>query len=149
MDNDKFIGLWNLKSWNCFIDGQKFNSPFGEKTIGSLLYTKNGVMSAVLRKEKRANFKQPNLLKGSNEEKVNAVDSFLSYMGKFSIDNEFVVHHVEHSLLPNWQGNVLKRIYSFSNNNTILTLKTTPIKTSKNKIVTNVLVWENVTPKSS
>jgi hypothetical protein len=141
MVKDKFIGLWDLKFWHCFIDGQKHNSPFGEKPKGSLLYTKDGMMSAFLRKEERINFEHSNLLKGSMEEKINAVDSFLSYMGRFTINNQFIIHHVEHSLLPNWQGNDLNREYSFSNNDKLLTLTTPLIKTSKNKIVSNILVW--------
>jgi hypothetical protein len=137
-----FIGKWSLKEWYYFIDNKKFQSPFGKEVQGSLLYTANGDMSAILQKKERNNFKYPNLIKGSLEEKKHAVETFISYMGKFKIIENTVIHQVQHSLLPNWKNTALIREFKFSENNKILQLTTPPVKTSANKMVTNCLVWE-------
>ena len=137
-----FIGNWTLKQWYCYIDNKKNPSPFGKDALGSLLYTNSGYMSAVLKKNERKIFKYSSLIKGTSEEKKHAIETFISYMGKFKIIDNTIIHQVQHSLLPNWEGTELIREFEFSENHKILKLMTPPIKTTANKTITNILVWE-------
>lgn len=141
---NQFIGYWELDQWYFHIDDTKHPNPFGNNATGNLIYSDQGIMAAVLKKDKRANFKYPSLLKGNSQEKINAVNTYISYMGSFVVKNNTIIHNVEHSLLPNWENTKLIRKFNFSNHNNTLTLVTPPAKTSTHKLVVNTLIWKRI-----
>jgi len=144
---DQFIGYWRLTKWEATLDGKFHSYPFGEKAEGELLYSENGRMFASLSRAIRPKFLAANLRKATPAERKSAVDSYVSYSGTFDIVDNTVQHHVEYSLLPNWQGTDLVRMFKFSNNKETLTLSTAPETTSSGKIVVNHLVWKKVNHK--
>jgi hypothetical protein len=81
-----FIGTWHLVDWKYFVDDVEVT--FWENPSGILLYTKEAKMSAILMQSNRKPFKSEFLSKGSDEEKIEAIDSYISYAGDFSIDGQ-------------------------------------------------------------
>ena len=142
-----FIGYWRLTKWEATLDGAFHSFPFGEKAEGELLYSENGRMFASLSRAERPQFEFANLRKATPEERKSAVDTYVSYSGTFDIVGNTVQHHVEYSLLPNWQGTDLVREFKFSNNQETLTLSTAPEQTSSGKIIINHLIWKKQNPK--
>ena len=139
---EKFIGYWRLDKWEATLDGVFHSHPFGEKAEGELLYSDTGRMFASLSYAERPKFEVANLKKATPEERKSAVDSYVSYSGTFDIVDNTVVHHVEYSLLPNWQGTDLVRLFEFSNNEETLTLNTAAQITSSGKKIINHLIWK-------
>ena len=80
--------------------------PMGHDTVGRLIYSEDGYMSAVIMPANRPKFAADSLREGSTEEKA-AADTYMSYCGKYEVRGEKVFHHVEASLFPT--GSVLPR----------------------------------------
>ena len=72
-----------------------------------------------------------------------AARAYVSYGGRWSLQGDQVVHHVEFCLLPNWVGTDLVRTVSWAG--TDLVLSTAPEHDAKGRTVTNRLVWRRST----
>jgi hypothetical protein len=135
------IGAWNLISFEVHKDGE-VAYPFGNNAQGSIIYTASGRFSAQLKRLERPPFASGDQMKGTMEE-INAnYEGFVSYYGSYEFDGKkgWVIHHVEGSLFPNWEGQKLKRFVELSDNR--LTLSTPP--TVWGGEVVGVVLWERV-----
>ena len=139
---EQFIGYWRLTNWEATLGGVFHAHPFGEKAEGELLYSENGRMFASLSYAERPKFAVANLQKATPAERKSALESYVSYSGTFDIVDNTVVHHVEYSLLPNWQGIDLVRLFEFSDDQETLTLSTVAKITSSGKKIVNHLTWK-------
>ena len=137
------IGAWKLISF----EGQRWNSevvfPFGENPQGSIIYTESGHFSAQTMRPNRPQFASGIRIEGTSEEMEANYKGFLSYYGTYEFDGEngFVVHHVEGSLFPNWEGQALKRFVELSGNR--LKLSTPPTLRGGGEVVF-VILWERI-----
>ena len=138
----KFHGYWKLLKWQTLIDHGSPNFPFGENAQGQLLYTDKNKVYATLMRPDRPDFEIPYLSKGTAIEQKKAIEGYISYSGNFEITKDTVSHHVAFSLLPNWIGKTLERVYEFSPDFNHLKLSTMPIVTSKGHQVIQELFWE-------
>lgn len=79
-------------------------------------------------------------MKGTTEEIKANYEGFVSYYGSYEYEGEngVVIHHVEGSLFPNWEGQKLKRFVELSKNR--LKLSTPP--TVWGGEVVGVVLWE-------
>jgi hypothetical protein len=142
------VGTWFLQEWDCTLNGDYHNHPFGKHAQGVITYSPGGRMSAVLMKANRANLSVPSLLQATDEEKVSAVNGYVSYAGQWRVDGDQVSHLVDFSLLPNWIGTDLIRMmswtkeFSAADEPTQLILSTTPQATRSGKMVVNRLRWK-------
>ncbi len=73
------------------------------------------------------------------EEKIAAVEGYVSYSGRFEIRGDKVVHHIEVSLFPNWIGVTQERLYEFKGDR--LTLSTPLMLVGGRQLSTHV-IWE-------
>jgi len=110
----------------------------GERT-GYLIYSPDGYMSVSFMKEGRPVFKSGDIRGGSVEEKIAAVNGYVSYAGRYTIQENTVVHHIEVSLFPNWVGVSQERVVSFEGSR--LTLSTQLMLVGGRQLSTH-LVWE-------
>lgn len=78
---------------------------------------------------------------GTTEEKIAAYDTYLSYCGKYEVQGNKVIHHIEVSLFPNWSGVDQVRFFEFDGNR--LSLSTPPLLLA-GKQKTAQLIWERV-----
>ena len=82
-------------------------------------------------------------MQGTVEEIEANYQGVIAYYGHYEVDREngFVIHHVEGSLFPNWEGQPQKRFYELSGNQ--LKLRTPPTSWGGGEVV-GVLLWERI-----
>ena len=119
MDKNAFIGTWKMVSFVVERGGQ-ISYPRGKDAVGYIIYSEDGFMSAVIMPANRPRFAADTLASGSDQEKAAATDSYMSYCGRYEIQGNKVVHHVEASLFPNWIGTDLERTFEFDDDRIIL-----------------------------
>ena len=133
------VGAWRLVS----VETRDENGELvrrGERT-GYLLYSPDGYMSVAFMKEGRPKFKSGDIRGGSAEEKIAAVNGYVSYAGRYTVQDYTVVHHIEVSLFPNWIGVSQERMFMFKGSR--LTLST-PLMLVGGRQLSTHLVWEKV-----
>jgi hypothetical protein len=142
MIRDQLIGTWRLISV-CAIrqsDGE-VKYPFGKRSVGQLMYDSAGNMSVVIMRPDRPRSSINDKFQATTEEIKSAFDGFEAYFGAYEIDEEkeIVIHHIEGSSFPNWEGTAQTRFAEFSGNQ--LTLRTPPLPYG-GATFTWKLVWE-------
>lgn len=133
------VGAWELVSWQLAVDGEARSHGFGDHVTGQLLYLASGQMSAILSDPERARVSVEPLAAAPVDERAEAARAYVSYGGRWSVQGDQVVHHVEFCLLPNWVGTDLVRTVTWSDAD--LVLSTAPELDPKGRTLTNRLVW--------
>jgi hypothetical protein len=138
---DALVGAWRLVSWeNHAADGQ-VTHPMGTDAIGYVIYGADGRFSITISRRDRVGFAAADLLSGTPEEKVRAMEGFVAYAGRYSFLGDHVIHHVEVSLFPNWVGSDQERSVDLDGDR--LTLSASPLLLAGKQQVPR-LVWERV-----
>jgi len=122
---ERFVGTWRLVSYEFRAADGQVSYPYGRDLMGYLLYNEDGYMSGVLMGANRRPFAVRDLLGGTTEEKVAAADTYVSYCGKYEVQGDKVIHHIELSFFPNWTGVDQERFFEFEHDR--LTLSTVPL----------------------
>ena len=134
---EDFIGTWRLVSIETRKeDGSLYRS--GKRT-GYLIYSVDGYMSVAFMKEGRRAFAAGDIRGGTVEEKVEAVDGYVSYCGRYDVRDNVVIHDIEVSLFPNWVGEKQERFFALQENRLILS---TPLQLVGGMSLSTHLVWE-------
>jgi hypothetical protein len=142
----QFIGTWQLISCE-FVDNEghisyPVDGNYDGNATGYLMYTQEGYMSVVIMTTtNRPQFKGREFFEGNSEEKIAAADTYVSYCGRYEIQADKVIHHVEASLFPNEVGTDLERSFELKGNQ--LSLTTTPFLMDDKQQVAR-LVWERI-----
>ena len=112
------VGVWKLISFKTQRENGEVIYPFGKNAQGSLIYTKSGHFSVQLMRPDRPQFVSRDQMRGTAEEIKANYEGVISYYGHYEFDRKkgFVIHHVEGSLFPNWEGQRLKRFFELSGN---------------------------------
>jgi hypothetical protein len=139
MSAEDFYGAWKLISIETRNDKGELVRQ-GVRT-GIIIYSTDGYMSVVIMKDGRPLFKSGDIRGGSVEEKISAVDGYISYTGRFTVKKNRVFHHIEASLFPNWIGEDQERFYELDGNR--LTLST-PLMLVGGRELSTHLIWEKV-----
>jgi hypothetical protein len=134
-----FFGTWKLISIETRDEKGELVRR-GERT-GYIIYSIDGYMSVVIMKDGRPTFKSGDIRGGTVEEKISAVNGYISYTGRFTVKKNIVIHHIEASLFPNWIGEDQERFYNLDGNR--LTLSTPLMPVGGRKLSTH-LIWEKV-----
>jgi len=139
-----FIGTWKLLTFESRTSQGDVRYPFGKAPEGSLIYTALGRFAVQLIRTDRPCFANGDQMKGTAEEIKASFEGCIAYYGTYAFDpaGGFVVHHVERSLFPNWDGQGLKRFYELSGNR--LRLTTPPTVWGGGGQIVGVLVWERI-----
>jgi len=141
MVDDSFVGTWKLLSYEVRSTDGKVIYPWGERPEGRLMYAADGHVSVAMMAPDRPKFEARELKLGTAEEKVAAVDRYISYAGRWEVQGDKVVHHVEVCLFPNWVGRDQKRNFKFEGDRLYLSTDPDP-RDEKQK--TGFLIWERV-----
>ena len=141
MSKASFVGIWQLVSYELRRADGHVTYPLGKDAVGYIMYNENGYMSVTIMEGNRQNFSSEIALRGTAEEKVKAFDTYLSYSGKYEVQETKVIHHVEISYYPNWVGTNLERTYEFDGKR--LTLSA-PTSSRSGTEYTARLVWQRV-----
>lgn len=134
-----FHGTWRLLSVETRND--KGDLVRRGKRKGYLIYSPDGYMSVCLMKEGRTLFKSGDIRGGTAEEKIEAIEGYISYAGRYTVHDNTVVHQIEVSLFPNWLGVNQKRFFRFDGKQLVLS---TPLMLVGGRQLRTNLVWERV-----
>jgi hypothetical protein len=135
------VGAWRLKDFRIESSNGDVSYPFGESAKGILLYSRCGLMSAQLMRADRPQFASGDQQVGTEREFEEGFKNCVSYFGTYELheDEGFVIHHVENSLFPNWEGAPQKRFFELKDN--LLRISTPPLSWGNEQQV-GLLVWE-------
>ncbi|WP_414565783.1 MULTISPECIES: lipocalin-like domain-containing protein [unclassified Anabaena] len=140
MSNKNIVGTWKLVAWETKAADGQIHYPFGENPIGYITYTADGYISAIIMKSHRLLIEIPSeelmqarkvflrpwlLVTGWKFIKaifryLQAAANYVSYSGRYEIQGETVIHHVEVSLIPDWTGTKLERNFQFIGDKLVL-----------------------------
>ena len=140
-DLHALIGAWRLKAFRIESSNGEVSYPFGESAQGVLLYSRCGLVSAQLMRTDRPLFESDDQQIGTPAEFEENFKACVSYYGTFEIHEEegFVIHHVERSMFPNWEGTPQKRFFELKENT--LHISTPPVNWGNDQKVAT-LIWE-------
>ena len=107
--NNPLLGTWHLKRWDItYSDGRAPGLPYGDKATGLIQYTVDGFMSACIARGGRGKLSSDSVRSAPEVERLAAFESYFQYAGPYELrmlDGALhVVHHVTHSLNPNFVG---------------------------------------------
>jgi hypothetical protein len=141
--NIPLIGVWTLISFEVRREGEELSFPFGRDAKGLLIYTDVGRFSVQLMRSKRPNFLSGDQLKGTIKEINECFKGCISYFGRYEYDANggFVLHHIEGSLFPNWEGTQKRFVEVFDKR---VTVTTPPLIWGGKGLAVGALVWERL-----
>jgi hypothetical protein len=137
------IGTWKLQSYvrEVLATGQRYNQ-FGDNPDGYLGYSPDGRMYAIFVRRDRI---VPGDTVPTDEEGVKLLGTMVAYAGRFTLDGEKIVHHIDVSWNQAWTGTDHVRFYKLEGD--ILTITTAPYRSYHDgKEGRSVLVWKKVRP---
>lgn len=105
---DDIKGRWYIQSWTQEYDDGRVVHPFGEKLEGFIEYG-DGTMFCLVTRSPRTLFTSGGQWDASDADKAAAYNEYLSYAGAYSLEGDYVTHHVELAIFPNWQGGKQRR----------------------------------------
>lgn len=139
MSGFSLTGIWSLESCELETSGGEISYPFGIAPVGYIMYSHDGFMSVVIMSAGRQRFAANDILGGTSQEKIAAIDTYLSYSGRYETTQERVLHRIEVSLFPNWVGTTQERIVALHGDS--LQLSTDP-QVINGRPQTARLVWK-------
>ena len=142
-DVHALVGAWRLRAFQITSSEGEVSYPFGESAQGMLLYSRCGLVSAQLMRSDRPLFESGDQQTGTETEIEDNFKNCISYFGTYELHEEdnFVIHHVENSLFPNWEGTQQKRFFEMKNNT--LRISTPPVNWGNKEQVAE-LIWERI-----
>lgn len=132
------VGNWFLVEWIATVDATLVR-PFGGVAEGFLTYTADGRMWAALQRSDRSRLGTGTLAAASADQRAAVAAGYLAYGGRYTVDGDRVIHHVETSLFPDWIGDDQVRIVEWVEDD--LVLSTPPEATVGGRLVVNRLRW--------
>jgi lipocalin-like protein len=135
------VGTWTLKSARSEIVATGETAPlWGEHPGGTLIYTAEGRMTALVLAEGRST---PKGATPTDEEAVALFRGMVAYAGRYTVEPSRVIHHVEQSWDQARTGTDVVRFYRLEGNR--LTLTTAPAPNPRDgKMSVSTLVWERL-----
>ena len=141
MTTNPLIGTWRLISWENRDESGRISYPLGEDAVGYIMYNADGYMFVAIMRPRRPKFAAGDLLSGGTEERAQAAGTYVSYCGRYEFRGETVIHRVELSLFPNWEGVEQERLVEVRGNR--MTLGTRPMLLGGGRRSAR-LIWERV-----
>lgn len=131
LEAEALLGAWRLRSFRVsFEDGREPLWPLGKDAEGMLIYAPSGHMSAVLSRKDRAPLgvaRVESSPRASDRDKAAALDSYVSYAGRFRVGGYGqVLHDVDLALLPDVVGQVNARRAKLDGDTLVLSYEVTP-----------------------
>lgn len=108
----QLVGHWNLLSFTEQREDGSWFDALGAGARGCISYWDCGRMQVLIGAPGRPR------LRGAwaaiaDRDKAQCLDRMVAYAGRFSLQGERVLHHVEVCWIPNWEGRALIRLASF------------------------------------
>lgn len=103
-DTGELIGSWRMDLWTrTSVRTGETTDATGSSPIGYIAYHPDGrMMATVFRRDRPA----PKDSGWAESEKAQLFDNMLAYVASYHLEGDRVVHHVDGSWNPNWQGDL-------------------------------------------
>jgi hypothetical protein len=100
------LGTWTLVAMEARRPTGETFLPWGSDVAGLLTYAATGHVSLQLVRRPRRPFASDDLERGDAAEIQKAFEDYHAWFGRFDVTDggARVLHHVESSLFPNWEG---------------------------------------------
>jgi hypothetical protein len=135
----RLVRRWRLVQWRTVAEeAELVEYPFGEHPRGTLVYGGDGWVTVQIVAANRPRFAVDDPLGGPVEEHTAAYATCLAYSGRYEVRDDRVVHKIEISLYPNWEGQEQVRLFDLSEDTLVLR---TPQIQFKGTPVVNELRW--------
>lgn len=108
LDPLELQGHWAVVSWAQIYDDGRRAYPLGQSLTGFLRYDPDGRMACMIADTNRQRLSGGQFT-SPDTEMLGACRGFFAYAGTYKIDGNTVLHQVDISLFPNWEGGVQKR----------------------------------------
>ncbi len=105
LSRDDLVGVWTLEATYTEDDDGNRTPVLGENPQGRIMYTADGYMTAMTGRGDR----QLPASGASEADKAAAFDSFMSYAGRWTLNDKVVTHQIEFATNPNWVGTARDR----------------------------------------
>ena len=105
LSRDDLVGVWTLEATYTEDDDGNRTPVLGENPQGRIMYTADGYMTAMTGRGDR----QLPASGASEADKAAAFDSFMSYAGRWTLNDKVVTHQIEYATNPNWVGTARDR----------------------------------------
>jgi hypothetical protein len=100
--HDRLVGTWKLVSASSSMAGGERNeTPFGQGPAGFLTYTQDGRVTAMISYGGRKRLSSSDSFSTPIDEQAEAFSTFIAYAGRYTLDGDKVIHHVEEMNLGN------------------------------------------------
>jgi hypothetical protein len=140
--HDRLEGTWKLVSASSSTaGGERNDAPFGSSPAGFLTYTQDGRVTAMISYGGRKRLSSSDSLSAPAEEQGEAFRTFIGYAGRYTLDGDRVIHHVEISSIQDWVNRDLIRSIKFEGERIVLA---TPPSLDGGKIQTFELIWQRL-----
>jgi len=141
--DNPFVGTWKLvSSTRKDVESGAESRTFGSHPTGFLNYSADGRVMVIMIGDNR---KPPSGPVPTDVEMGALFKSVLAYAGRYTVEGNQVVHHVEASSDPLRAGGRLVRFFSLDGN--VLTLTAAPTRYwMDGRVSVLTIVWEKVTP---
>ena len=108
--NAALLGTWYLREAHA-IDplGQRLFDVYGPRPTGIIHYGADGRMMALITHDGRQRLSGRDRQDATDAESAAAYKSSIGYAGSYSLDGDWITHHVDASTYPNWIGTRLRR----------------------------------------
>ncbi len=144
--DDRLVGTWKLVSVSSStVSGERNDTPFGPSPAGFLTYTRDGRMTAIISYGARKRLSSSDSRSAPAEEQAEAFRTFVAYAGRYTLNGDKVIHHVEISSIQNWVDTDLIRSIKFEGDRIVLV---TPPTSVGGKIQTFELIWQRLPANS-
>lgn len=145
-NRERIVGAWLLAEWRTdYSDGRAPTLPFGERPDGLLVYSADGYMNASIGRAGRPRMTGESLKHTPVDERLAAIDSFMSYGGPYEVRGDQVQHHVTIALFPNLVGSEQLRTMRLDGDTLELRAEDTLPGTAVRR--THRLIWKKAPPR--
>jgi hypothetical protein len=130
------LGTWRLKSYVVTTAGERL-TPYGKNPSGYLSYSADGRMQVIATADRRM------VADPGDNEKVALFDTMFAYAGRYTVQADAVIHHVDVAWNESWTSTDQIRLFEVSGNT--LTLATRITDPASGTEAHYAVVWEKVT----
>jgi hypothetical protein len=135
------LGTWKLKSCVVTTARGARSTPYGENPTGYLSYSADGRMQVIGAAQRRTIASAGPA--PSERERAALHDTMFAYAGRYSLEADKVIHHVEISWNQAWTGTEQVRLFEIDGN--LLTLTTRFAEPDDGTETEYAVTWERAT----
>jgi len=103
LNREALIGSWRLAAFQIVTEDGTVHLPFGPTAQGYISYGADGYMQVNIQGEHRPRFTSDNFLEPTPADLASA-SRYIAYAGRYTVEADRIIHHIEVSFFPNWVG---------------------------------------------